>query len=874
MKNLQQPIQSKNHHNKITLAMQNLIVVESPAKSKTIGRYLNDRLSDERYEILATGGHVYESANVDIDNNFELDYVLIEGKKRFVNDIVKAMRSAQRLYLATDPDREGEAISAHVFDILQSRGVVKDKPVHRIIFHEVTGDAIRKAIAQPTEISQHLVQAQKARDALDQLVGFNLSKLLIRKLSSPGLSAGRVQSPALRMIVERQRQINQFEPQEFWTIEVDLQKQSNESDETNPTSGKFKATLTHLRGNKLDKLDIANEKDATQAVLDIESALIQTDAGNAIEITSLKRSTRRQRPYPPYVTSTLVQDAASKLNMSARETASVAQRLYEGVEVNGQHTGLITYTRTDSTSLSSIAIGQIREHIAREYQGDYPDKPRIYKTKSKSAQEAHEAIRPTNFSLTPERVRGSVDARQLQIYKLIWNRTIMSQMSDAVFDTVVIELSAADHKFKASGSTLKSPGWLKLNPKALKTQNALPQLEQGQIVKVNAVEPHQHHTEPPARFTTASLIKRLEELGIGRPSTWPTIITKLQNRNYVEMEKQSFIARGLGCTVVDYLLEHFAKYIDYQFTSNLEDSLDKVANGNEARTTLLEQFWAQFKTSLDQGNEASRYERILGKDPESNRDVLVRVRLGGAFLQLGRQTDEEGKPIFHSLGKDFDPESITLDTAMELFSKTQGPREFGPSSDGAQITVKTGRYGPYFVAAYADGTKSNFSLDEGMDPQTVTIDDIEKILSRPKLPLVLGKNSNDDEVIANKSRIGPYVALRRDGKAASYTNVPKDQDLYSITLEQAIDLIAQNSRNANSKKSTRNVIQKFAGSNIQILDGRYGPYATDGKINATIPKGKDPQSIDLQTCEELIKNKAAKGPQKTRRTRTRKKTSA
>jgi len=854
--------------------MQNLIVVESPAKSKTIGRYLNDQFSAEHYKILATGGHIYESANVDIDNEFELDYVLIDSKKRFVNDIIKEMRSAERLYLATDPDREGEAISAHVFDILDSRGVVQNKPVHRIIFHEVTGDAIRKAIAEPTEISHHLVQAQKARDALDQLVGFNLSKLLIRKLSSPGLSAGRVQSPALRMIVERQREINRFDPEEYWTIQASLQKQAIEHNLPNDAPGEFKAALTHLHGKKLGKLDISDKDAAAQAVADIQSALIKSDTGSAIEITSLKRSTRRQRPSPPYVTSTLVQDAASKFNMSAKATASVAQRLYEGVAVNGQQTGLITYTRTDSTTLSSAAIKQIREYIAQEYHSDFPDKPRIYKTKSKSAQEAHEAIRPTNISLTPNRVAASLDPQQLKIYRLIWNRTVMSQMNDAVFDTVTVELSAGEHRFKASGSTLKTPGWMKLNPNAFKKDNALPPLEKGEIVDIKAIEPQQHFTEPPARFTTASLIKRLEELGIGRPSTWPTIITKLQNRNYVEMEKQSFVAKGLGCTVVDYLLQHFAKYIDYQFTSNLEDSLDKVANGDEARTALLTQFWAQFKASLHDGDEAGRYERVLGKDSNSDRDVLVRVRKGGAFLQIGRQSDEVGKPLFHSLPQDFDPESITLETAMELFSKPEGPQALGHAADGAEITVHSGRYGPYFSAVYSDGSKVNFSFDKNQDPHTATMEDIELIMARPKLPLVLGKNPDGEEVIVNKSRFGPYVALRVNGKASSYTTIPQNQDMYSISLDQAMELIANKSQSSSSRNTSRSVIQKFSGSAIQVLDGRYGPYATDGKTNASIPQGTNPQTIKLAQCEELIKARAAKGPQKPRRTRARKKTSA
>ena len=596
--------------------MQNLVVVESPAKSKTISRYLNKSKDGESYTILATGGHIYETTKIDIDNQFNPNYELIETKKKFVSEIAKSMQKSQRLYLATDPDREGEAISYHIHDWLEKQGKLKNKPVHRIVFHEVTGKAILDAINNPSEISHNLVNAQQARDALDQLVGFNLSQLLMRKLSTMGLSAGRVQSPALRLIVERQREINSFRSQEYWTIKINLAK---DVDSAQGNIAKFAATLTHQNCNKIDKLGIRDETSATEVKSGIEAELNVENGRQMIEVAKVAKKITRKKPFPPFTTSTLVQDASRKLKMSARQTASVAQKLYEGLTVNGEQMGLITYTRTDSVTLSSSAIQQIRSYIESNMGQDrLPAKGRIYKTKSKNAQEAHEAIRPTDISLTPQKVRSSLTNEQYQLYRLIWNRAVACQMNDAEYNSVTAVFSTVNYSFQANGSTLLKPGWMELDQSSQEQngsdsssdiKNKLPALVEGEFVNVDSIEPEQHFTQPPPRFTTASLIRQLEEHGIGRPSTWPTIITKLQARNYVEMDKQSFIAKGLGCTVVDYLVEHFVRYVDYEFTGELEDGLDEVARGERQRVDLLENFWKEFSIALDAGMQKKPFRK-------------------------------------------------------------------------------------------------------------------------------------------------------------------------------------------------------------------------------------------------------------------------
>ena len=858
--------------------MHNLVVVESPAKAKTVGRYLNDlpgKSGDaaNSYEILATGGHIYQSDSVDVENGFNLRYELIPEKRKHIDQIVKAMRKSERLFLATDPDREGEAISAHVRDFLSNRGVLKNKPVHRVVFHEVTSEAVRNAISNPGQISENMVQAQQSRDALDLLVGFNLSPLLIRKLSTSNLSAGRVQSPALRLIVERQREIDEFQPKEFWSISAELMAPANNE---SSQGSKFQATLTHLNGSKLDKFDIPDEKSATEAIASIESELPHKAAYREIEVTRVTQKTRNRRPLPPFTTSTLVQEASRKLGMSARSATSTAQRLYEGLMVDGTQTGLITYTRTDSVALSSSAIQQTRSFISKNLgEQQLPKSARLYKTKSKNAQEAHEAIRPTNIFLTPEKVRKSVNDVQFQLYSLIWKRTVACQMSDAVYDDVSVDLSTKSHTFRATGSTLRAPGWLAIyqtgneaHSEESSTDNrTLPPLSKGEFVAVNGIKPEQHFTQPPPRYNTGSLVKQLEEFGIGRPSTWPSIISKLLDRKYVEMSKQSFVAKSLGCIVVDFLNQHFDRYIDYGFTSNLEDGLDEVARGETRRIELLNAFWKEFNAHVQEKQAAPRYERSLGVDPESGRELLVRVRNGGPFLQLGRMNDEKEKPQFRPLPLDLDPGFVSLESAIEQFQEPSFPRSIGTTEDGLVIEVSSGRYGPYFSATDTDGKIERYNLDANHDPLLVTIEDIQVILKLPKLPRSVGKTPEGEEITAHRGRFGPYLSVAlQDGSKLS-VSLEKHDDPSSVALERALELISEKKKNP--FKRQKQVIKKFDNSDIQILEGRYGPYVTNGKVNVTIPPDLIPTELELQVCEQLIAEKAARKPKKKPIRRTR-----
>ena len=850
--------------------MRNLVIVESPAKSKTVGRYLNaqsNKIESEKqeYEILATGGHILESDGIDVDNDFRLNYELIPKKQQNVTAIVKAMRKAQRLYLATDPDREGEAISAHVQNVLEDRGVLKGKPVHRVVFHEVTGEAIRNAISDPGVISHDLVQAQQSRDALDILVGFSLSPLLIRKLRTSHLSAGRVQSPALRLIVERQREIEEFQPQEYWSIKANLKPATNNSRES---SGSISAMLTHLDGAKLGKFDIPNESSATEAVERIRSELSGQNDGLEISVLKVETKQRSRKPLPPFTTSTMMQEAARKLGMSAKVAASVSQSLYEGLPVNGVQTGLITYTRTDSVTLSGQAIGQIRNFIDDRFGSDeVPNRPKQYRTRSKNAQEAHEAIRPTDISRTPERIASSLNKDQLRLYRLIWQRAVACQMNDAVYDETGVVFGTEANKFRATGSSLRKPGWLAVYPRdddeeKVAANRSLTSLSEGDRLSVLDILPQQHFTEPPPRYNTASLVRKLEEYGIGRPSTWPSIIAKLLERNYVTMSGNSFIASSLGCVVIDYLVDHFNQYIDYQFTSDLEDGLDAVARGERKRSELLGKFWGEFHPHVKEMEGAPRFEISLGTDKESNRELLVLVKSGSPFVQLGRMADNMGKPKFAAVPPRVDPGTITHEQALGLLNSGL-PRILGKTKDEQVIEVRGGRYGPYLALMVGEETVDRISLDENQDPYTVTLEDVQVILERPRLPRTLGSSEDGSEFTANKGRFGPYITVVDKEGAKNNFSLRDGDDPWSITLERAIEL--HEVAKKNPFKRQRKVIKQFNDSEIQILDGRYGPYVTDGKTNATIPKGQIPDELDLAACQKLIEEKAAKQPAKRRK---------
>jgi DNA topoisomerase-1 len=605
-----------------------LVIVESPAKCKTIQKYLG-----KDAVVLASYGHVRDllpkEGAVDTANDFAMKYQVIDRNSKHVDAIAKAMRKADVLYLATDPDREGEAISWHLFELLKKRGTLKNKEVHRVVFHEITKQAVNEAVANPRELSMDMVNAQQARRALDYLVGFTLSPLLWKKVRR-GLSAGRVQSPALRMIVERELEIEAFKPKEYWTIEADaaLKKVT------------FEAKLTHLQGEKLSQFTINNETGSAEAV-----AILTDAAKGKLLVSKVSKKQRKRNPAAPFTTSTLQQEASRKLGFGAQRTMSVAQQLYEGVDTGDGAVGLITYMRTDSVSLANEAVEELRGFIAEKYGATaVPKTPQVYKTKSKNAQEAHEAVRPTSILRTPESLKTYLPADQLKLYTLIWQRTIASQMIHATMNTVAVDLGCGTgNTFRANGSTVVNPGFMSVylegkdDSKSDKDERLLPAMEVGDVVDLTEIRPEQHFTEPPPRYSEASLVRSLEEHDIGRPSTYANIISTLLQREYVELEKKRFHPTDVGRVVGKFLAEHFTKYVDYGFTANLEDDLDAVSRGEKEWVPLLRKFWGPFKEQVEtKDKEVQRSDvtqELLDEDcPKCGKKLSSRLGRSGRFI--------------------------------------------------------------------------------------------------------------------------------------------------------------------------------------------------------------------------------------------------
>jgi DNA topoisomerase-1 len=763
----------------------NLVIVESPAKAKTIKKYLG-----KDFEVLASYGHVRDlvpkEGAVDPDKHFAMSYQSIERNEKHVDAIARALKKSKALYLATDPDREGEAISWHLRELLNERGDLKGKDVKRVVFYEITKGEVQRAVAEPRDLSLDLVNAQQARRALDYLVGFNLSPLLWKKVRR-GLSAGRVQSPALRMICEREHEISIFQPQEYWTLEC----------EGEHSATTFPLKLVEFAGQKVEQFSFTSEGQARG----VERA-IQDAAQGFLHVVSIDRKQRRRNPSPPFTTSTLQQEAARKLGYSAQRTMRLAQQLYEGVDFGEGSIGLITYMRTDSVNLAVDAVREMREVIAKEYGKEaVAEEPRVYKTKSRNAQEAHEAIRPTSAAILPSRVEGKIDPDQFKLYALIWKRAMASQMAHALFDTVAVDMvpsSQAENPgaaggrtvLRANGSTLVKPGYIAVYQEDVddgKPENEndriLPAMKDGDVVTLLNVHGDQHFTEPPPRYSEASLVKALEEHGIGRPSTYATIISTLKDREYVDMDNRRFIPTDIGKIVGGFLSKHFHKYVEYGFTAALEDELDAVSRGEEDWTEPLKKFWKPFISQVEHiEKNVSREEvamaRELGKHPENGKPVSVRMGRYGPFVQVGTKDDEE-KPKFAGLRPGQKMDTIKLDEALELFKV---PRKLGEAADGYAIMAKIGPFGPYVQYA----TKGFVSLKPPDDP-------------------------------------------------------------YTIELSRALELIEQK-KIADANK----LIQDFGVDNIKVLNGRYGPYITDGKRNARIPKDSDPKAVTLETCRELL----------------------
>ena len=605
-----------------------LVIVESPAKCKTIQKYLG-----KDTVVLASYGHVRDllpkEGAVDTANDFAMKYQVIDRNSKHVDAIAKAMKKADVLYLATDPDREGEAISWHLYELLKKRGTLKNKKTHRVVFHEITKQAVNEAVANPRELSMDMVNAQQARRALDYLVGFTLSPLLWKKVRR-GLSAGRVQSPALRMIVERELEIEAFEPKEYWTIEADAAlKKAN-----------FDAKLTHLQGKKLSQFTINNEAGSAEAV-----AILTKAADGKLLVTNVSKKQRKRNPAAPFTTSTLQQEASRKLGFGAQRTMSVAQQLYEGVDTGEGAVGLITYMRTDSVSLANEAVEELRGFIAEKYGAvAVPKAPQVYKTKSKNAQEAHEAVRPTSISRTPESLKSYLPADQHKLYTLIWQRTLASQMVHATMNTVAVDLGCgAGNTLRANGSTVVNPGFMSVylegqdDSKSDKDERLLPVMEVGDVVDLKAVRPEQHFTEPPPRYSEASLVRSLEEHDIGRPSTYANIISTLLQREYVELEKKRFHPTDVGRVVGKFLVEHFTQYVDYGFTASLEGDLDAVSRGEKEWVPLLRNFWGPFKEQVEtKDKEVQRSDvtqELLDEDcPKCGKKLSSRLGRSGRFI--------------------------------------------------------------------------------------------------------------------------------------------------------------------------------------------------------------------------------------------------
>jgi DNA topoisomerase I len=770
---------------------KNLVIVESPGKIKTLKKYLGND-----FEVLASYGHVRDlvpkEGAVDPANHFAMRYQVLEKNAKHVQAIARALKKATTLYLATDLDREGEAISWHLVELLNEQNALDKKEVHRVVFNEITLNAIQEAIKHPRAVSQDLVNAQQARRALDYLVGFNLSPLLWKKAGLPGASAGRVQSPALRMLCEREDEIAKFIPREYWSIDADAQKGDDKGKQT------FPARLLELQGTKVEQFTITNDAQAAAARQTIEQA-----ANGVLTVANVDRKQRKRNPSPPFTTSTLQQEAARKLGFGAQRTMRLAQNLYEGVDFGEGAVGLITYMRTDSLNLATEAVAEIRQVIAKLYgEEGLAEGPRVYKNKSKNAQEAHEAIRPTSALMTPDQLEGKIDPDQLKLYALIWKRAVASQMAPALYDTVAVDLVTGTDlakrtaAFRATGSTLVKPGYIAVYTEGQDDvtvdedgDRILPAMTTGDRINLAGIRTAQHFTEPPPRYSEASLVKALEEFGIGRPSTYASIIQTLLGKKYAELINKRFIPTDLGKIINKFLTRNFEHYVNYNFTAKMENDLDEIADGNEQWVPVLERFWKDFKKQVTLVDDTVTRQdvaeaREIGMDPTTGKPISVRYGKYGPFVQMGTKDDAD-KPKFASLKATQKMDDLTLADALELFKM---PRTIGHTAEGEAIKAAIGRFGPYVQY----GAKK-------------------------------------------------YVSIKTD-------------DPYTIELPRALELIQEKE----IFEANRTILD-FAEAGIQVLNGRYGPYITDKVKNAKIPKDRDPKTLTLDECRELIAAAPARG---------------
>ncbi|MBV8407833.1 MAG: type I DNA topoisomerase [Alphaproteobacteria bacterium] len=844
-----------------------VLVVESPAKAKTIGKYLGPG-----YTVLASYGHVSDlppkDGSVRPDEDFAMDWEVDAQSKKRLDAIANAVQRGAKLYLATDPDREGEAISWHVRDVLRRRKALEGVDVKRVTFNAITKQSVLDAVSHPRDLDQDLIDAYRARRALDYLVGFTLSPVLWRKL--PGSrSAGRVQSVALRLICEREAEIEVFKRREYWTVDVLFDTVKKQT---------LKARLTHLDGRKLDKFDLDTEERALGAKREIER--------RAFSVLSVDRRQVRRNPPPPFITSTLQQEASRKLGLGAAATMRIAQKLYEGVDIGGETVGLITYMRTDGVQLAPEAIGQTRRLIESRYGPAYlPEKPRLYSSRAKNAQEAHEAIRPTDLFRTPQDVARYLDKEQLGLYELIWKRTVASQMESAVLDQVTVDIASGDKtvQLRATGSVVKFNGFLTLydegkdeNGEAEEGNALLPDVVPEEPLERREVIPEQHFTEPPPRYSEASLVKKLEELGIGRPSTYASIIEVLQKRSYVRLERKRFVPEDRGRIVTAFLQTYFPRYVEYNFTAHLEDELDDISGGRIDWRQVLRDFWLAFSAAVGETKEL-RVSDVLDKlDEELGPHFFPANENGGqGGVKSPRECPSCGNGrLGLKLGKfgafigcsnypecRFTRKLGIVDAEADAISgaNLEGPKLLGMDPvTGKAVTLRNGPYGLYVQLGEPEGKEKpkRQSLLRGMTPDDVTLAQALALLS---LPRELGAHPDDGQpIVAGVGRFGPYVK-----HGSKYKTIPADESVLDIGMNRAVALLAEAkgaTRGRAAAKPVRTVGNHPADqAPIELYDGRYGPYVKHGGINATVPRDIKPEELTVEQSVALLAERAAKG---------------
>ena len=839
-----------------------VVVVESPAKAKTINKYLGND-----FVVLASYGHVRDlppkDGSVRPDEDFAMDWEVDSKSSKRLADIADALKGDDRLVLATDPDREGEAISWHVLEVLKKKGALKNVKVQRVVFNAITKQSVLEAMQHPRDVDAPLVDAYLARRALDYLVGFTLSPVLWRKL--PGSrSAGRVQSVALRIICDRELEIEAFRSQEYWTIEGTF---------TTPQGQEFAASLQSIAGQRIGKLDIKDEASAR--------AIEQTLKNARVAVDSIESKPAKRHPYAPFRTSTLQQEASRKLGFSSAKTMQVAQRLYEGVDIDGDTVGLITYMRTDGVDIAPEGIAAARNAILKNFGEPYlPSAPRHYTTKAKNAQEAHEAIRPTELSRLPSSVRSALDGEQFALYELIWKRTIASQMESAEFERTSVDLGATGqdgkhYTFRATGSVVKFDGFLKVYNEDLddgedEDARRLPAMARGDGIGVRKVSAEQHFTEPPPRYSEASIIKKMEELGIGRPSTYVSVLSTIRDRGYVRLDKKRLIPEDKGRIVTAFLESFFSKWVEYDFTASLEEQLDRVSNGEINWRDVLRDFWKDFSAHVGEIKEL-RVTNVLdalneilaphifppladGGDPRkcpSCADGQLSLKLGkfGSFVgctnypecKYTRQMTQGG-----DAASAIPPEGIELGVHPDT---------------GEKVTRRMGRFGPYLqLGEVPEGSKEKpkrASIPRTFDPVDIDLDMALKFLS---LPREVGIHpENQTPILANFGRFGPFIL--NDG---TYVNLESAEEVFTIGINRAVDMIAEKKAKGFTRRGAAAALKDLGAhpdgtGNVQVFNGKYGAYVKHGKINATLPKDKTPETVTLDEAVALIAEREMNG---------------